>query len=71
MPISGVEVDVIYGGSGRASTQTDAKGDFDFQLPQPDPKTIQVRFRKAGYQAEDPLNVPTNKPLNMDMAKLK
>lgn len=70
MPITNVEVDVLSGNSVRASAFTDAQGRFDLHLPQPQPKTIQVRFRKDGYEAEEPLNVPTGKPWNMDMSKL-
>lgn len=70
MPISGVEVDVLSGNQVAASAFTDTQGHYDLRLPQPEPKTIHVRFRKAGYQAEEPLNIPAGKPWNMDMAKL-
>jgi len=70
MPIAGVEVDVMAGDQEEASAFTDAHGQYDLKLSQPQPKTIRVRFRKEGYEAEEPLNVPTNGPCNMDMAKL-
>ena len=70
MPIEGVEVDVLKSDVVQGSTSTDAKGNYDLHLPGPQTKTIQVRFRKEGYEAEKPLVVPTDKPLNMDMAKL-
>jgi TIR domain/Carboxypeptidase regulatory-like domain len=69
MAIPGVEVDVLAGNQVRASALTNAEGQFDLQLPQPEPKTINVRFRKDGYQAEEPLNIPTGKPWSQDMAK--
>lgn len=70
MPIAGVEVDIISGNQVEASTLTNARGHFDIHLPQPRPQTIHVRFRKAGYEAEEPLNIPSGKPWNMDMARL-
>jgi hypothetical protein len=70
MPVAGVEVDVLAANRVQASALTDAQGRYDLHLPQPQPRTIQVRFRKEGYEAEEPLNVPTGKPWNMDMAKL-
>ena len=70
MPIAGVEVDVLAANRVQASALTDSQGRYDLHLAQPQPRTIQVRFRKEGYEAEEPLNVPTGKPWNMDMAKL-
>jgi hypothetical protein len=70
MPIAGVEVDVMSGNSVEAEVFTDVEGHFDLRLPQPRPATINVRFRKDGYQAEQPLYIPTGKPWNQDMAKL-
>lgn len=70
MPIEGIEVDILSENRVLSKAKTDAQGEFDFHLPQPQPKTIQVRFRKDGYQAEEPLNVPTDKRLNEDMVKL-
>ncbi len=70
MPIAGVEVDVLSGNNVQVSALTDSEGRYDLRLPQPQPSTIHVRFRKDGYEAEQPLNVPTGKPWNMDMVKL-
>jgi hypothetical protein len=70
MPIAGVEVDVLSGNQVLAAAFTDSQGDFDVGLPPPRPATINVRFRKDGYQAEQPLYIPTTKPWNQDMAKL-
>jgi hypothetical protein len=70
MPIAGVEVDVLSGDQDQAKTSTDAQGNFDLRLPSPRPATISVRFRKGGYQAEQPLNIPTDKLWNQDMATL-
>jgi hypothetical protein len=39
-------------------------------LPQPKPATIEVRIRKAGYEGEPALKVPTDLPWNMDLTKL-
>ena len=69
MAIPGVEVDILAGNQVQASALTNAEGRFDLQLRQPEPKTINVRFRKDGYQAEEPLNIPTGKPWSQDMAK--
>jgi len=74
MPIPGVEVDVtdvVGNKTEQATALTDLQGQFDFHLPQPQPGTIRVLFRKEGYEAEEPLEVPTSKPWNMDMAKLR
>lgn len=70
MPIPGVEVDMLSGNQVEASAFTDSQGRYDLRLPQPRPRTIHVRFRKAGYQAEEPLNIPSGKAWNMDMARL-
>jgi hypothetical protein len=70
MPIAGVEVDVLAGDTAQATAFTDGQGRYDLRIPQPQPSTIHVRFRKDGYEAEQPLNVPTGKPWNMDMVKL-
>ena len=69
-PIAGVEVDVMSNGNVQADTFTDSQGRYDLHLPQPQPSTINLRFRKDGYEAEKPIFVPTNKPLNEDMVKL-
>jgi hypothetical protein len=70
LPIQGVEVDVMSGNEVEKSTQTDAQGHFVFSLPPPKKEYVQIRFSKAGYGGEQPLRVPTDKPMNMDMAKL-
>lgn len=70
MPIAGVEVDVLLNNQVEATAFTNSMGRYDLRLPQPRPPFIDVRFRKAGYEAEQPLNIPTSKPWNMDMAKL-
>ncbi len=69
LPIAGVEVDLMSGNRVQASALTDNKGNYDLRLPAPRPATVNVRFRKDGYQAEQPLNIPTTKPWNMDMVK--
>jgi hypothetical protein len=68
--IPGVEVDLTTDTGEKQSTLTDAQGHYDLHLPQPQPKTVQVLFRKDGYQAEHPLKVPTGKPFDMDMARI-
>jgi hypothetical protein len=60
-PIAGVEVDVMKGNDVQASAKTDARGRFDFHLPQPKPETIQLRFSKEGYQG-DQISVSTDTP---------
>jgi hypothetical protein len=69
MPIAGVEV-VVVTAQGEKRTQTDAQGKYDLLLPQPQPKSIPILFRKDGYEAEHPINVLTSQPFNTDMAKL-
>ena len=68
--IAGVEVDVLQNDQIQTKTFTDAQGNFDLPLPAPRPATINVRFRKDGYQAEQPLNITTDKPWDQDMAAL-
>jgi hypothetical protein len=68
--IAGVEVDVLSGNQVQAKTFTDGQGNFDLRLSPPRPPTINVRFRKDGYQAEQPLNIPTDKSWPQDMATL-
>jgi hypothetical protein len=70
MPIPGVEVDILAGNTIQASAATDNKGHYDIRMPQPRPATINVRYRKSGYAAEAPLNIPTGKYWNMDMTPL-
>jgi hypothetical protein len=70
MPIAGVEVDVLSSNQVEAKAFTNSQGHYDLRMPQPRPPFIDVRFRKAGYAAEQPLNIPSGKPWNMDMAKL-
>ncbi len=69
MPIAGVEVDVFLGDR-VPSVFTDNQGQFDLPLPAPRPSHIHVRFRKDGYQPEEPFDVTTGKRLEEDMAKL-
>ena len=52
MPITGVEVVVETGAGEKHSVYTDAQGTYFLRLPQPQPKTIHVLFRKEGYEAE-------------------
>ncbi len=70
MPIAGVEVDVLSGNRAQAEAFTDSQGRFVVRVPAPRPANINARFRKDGYEAEEPLNIPTGKPWNMDMVKL-
>ncbi len=70
LPIAGVEVDVYKTPDQiEGTTQTDAQGNFLVWVPVPQPPTIEVRFRVVGYCPEQPLQVPTDKPWNMDLAK--
>jgi hypothetical protein len=69
MPIAGVEV-VVVTGQGEKRTQTDAQGKYELLLPQPQPKSIPILFRKDGYVAEHPIQVRTGQPFNTDMEKL-
>ncbi len=70
LPIAGVEVDVYKTPDQiEGTTQTNALGNFVVLVPAPQPATVEVRFRIAGYCPEQPLQVPTDKPWNMDLAK--
>jgi hypothetical protein len=69
MPIAGVEV-VVVTAQGEKRTQTDAQGRYELFLPQPQPASIPIVFRKNGYAAEHPINVLTSQPFNTDMEKL-
>jgi len=70
MPIAGVEVDVETDGGDRHVAQSDAQGRYRLLLPHPQPKTVEILFRKDGYQAEHPINVLTGQPFNEDMEQL-
>jgi hypothetical protein len=70
VPIVGVSVEVTEK-NGEGSAQTDAQGHFAVLLPRPQPAYVNVTFSKDGYEAERPLNVPSDKPWNMDMAKME
>jgi hypothetical protein len=70
MPIAGVEVDIMSGNNVAAEVLTDAQGQYEMRPLRPRPTTINMRFRKDGYQAEQPLYVPTGKPWNHDMVQL-
>lgn len=70
MPIAGAEVDILTDGAVQTSAWTDALGRFDLHLPQPKPKTIEVRIRKDGYEGEPARKVPTDQPWNIDLTKL-
>lgn len=69
--LQGVEVDVMKGDEVEARAFTDPQGRYDLRLPSPQPKYVTVRFRKSGYRAEQPLNVPADAPCNMAMVKLR
>jgi hypothetical protein len=69
MPIAGVEVDLKTAEGEAFPTHTDAQGKYDLRLPQPQPETILVLFRKDGYEGDQAM-VPTDKPFNTDMVKL-
>jgi hypothetical protein len=71
MPIGRVEVDVESDQGPRQVAYTGADGKYSVRLPQPQPKTLTILFRKDGYEAEHPIHVPTSRPFNMDMAKVK
>ena len=66
--IADVEVDATASGPALV-THTDAAGNFDFRLPQPQPKYLHLIFRKAGYTGDSDM-VPTTKPFITDMEKL-
>lgn len=70
-PIQGVEVDAMNGTEIQKKVFTDSSGLYDLSLPQPKPETIQLRFRKEGYEG-DQILVPTDaaQPFPEDMAKL-
>jgi len=70
LPIPGVEVDVMNGNTPEEKTYTDAQGDFDFSLPPPRQSSINLLFRKDGYEGEEPFAVTTDKPFNMDMTQV-
>ena len=71
MPIAGVEVDIMSGNDVKAYSVTDARGRFDLHLPQPIPKTIQLRFRKDGYEGDQvPVSTDTPQPFPEDLARL-
>jgi hypothetical protein len=70
MPIAGVEVDVFSGDGVQSKAFTDNQGQFDLHLPPPQHPHIHVRFRKDGYQPEEPFDVTTGKRLEEDMVKL-
>jgi hypothetical protein len=71
MPIAGVEVDVMSGNDVQVEAATDAQGRFDLHLPQPIPKTIQLRFRKEGYEGDQiPVSTGTPQPFPEDLSKL-
>jgi hypothetical protein len=69
MPVAGVEVDLRTAQGTAYPTHTDAQGRYDLRLPQPQPRTILVLFRKDGYEGDQAM-VPTDKPFNTDMVKL-
>jgi hypothetical protein len=71
LPIAGVEVDVMSGNNVQAKAFTDDKGNFDLPLPRPQPDTVNVRFRKEGYEGEPPTTIHTGKPWPQDMVKLQ
>lgn len=70
MPIAGAEVDILSGDNVQNSAFTNAQGRFDLVLPAPRPKTIRVRLRKAGYEGEPAIRIPTDQPWDIDMSKL-
>lgn len=59
--IPDVEVDVMSGNDVQVYAVTDARGRYDLRLPQPKPETIQLRFRKDGYEG-DQIGVSTDTP---------
>jgi hypothetical protein len=71
MPIEGVKVDVMKGNAVQASSMTDARGLFDFHLPQPKQETIQLRFGKEGYEGDQlPVSTDAPQPFPEDLSKL-
>jgi hypothetical protein len=69
LPIDDVEVVVKTDEGTTYPTHTNPQGKYDLHLPQPQPKTVLVVFRKEGYEGDE-AKVPTSKPFNTDMAKL-
>ena len=54
-----------------AAVSTNARGVYVLRLPQPKPKMIELRFRKAGYEGDE-VNISTDtpQPFPEDLAKL-
>lgn len=70
-PLEKVEVDVMNGNAVQASAVTDARGLVDLHLPQPIPKTIQLRFSKDKYEGDEiPVSTDTPQPFPEDLSKL-
>lgn len=72
MPIAGVEVDVMSGNDVQTSVSTNPRGVYLLRLPQPKPKMIELRFRRAGYEGDE-VNVSTDtpQPFPEDLARVQ
>ncbi len=70
MPIEGVEVIVQSEQRKFDPVKTDSSGKYLLRLPPPKPTYIHIIFRKEGYEA-DSANVPTSKPFDTDLQKLR
>ena len=57
LPIRGVRVEAQYD---RYVAYTDADGRYALRLPQPKPRYLHLVFVKAGYKAEEAVNIPTD-----------
>jgi hypothetical protein len=67
--VSGVEVDIQNGQGKMNSAFTGSDGTCTIQLPQPEPATVHIFLRKAGYERDEAV-VPANKIFKTDMVKL-
>jgi len=69
IPVSGVEIDVQIGQGKMNTCFTGSDGTCTFQLPQPEPATVHVFFRKDGYERDEAV-VPAAEEFKTDMVKL-
>jgi hypothetical protein len=68
--IANVEVDATLDQQSTTyKAQTDSQGNYDFHLPQPQPKYIHLVFSKDGYTGDEE-KVPTNKPFDNYLNKI-
>jgi hypothetical protein len=68
--IAGVEVDVRSNGREYVA-RTDAQGRYMLLLPQPQPKTVTIEYKKEGYHGETAFDQSSGMEDNQDLEKLK